>query len=312
MTGPAAPATAATRTVPHVAVQIITFRRQQGLAALLAALAKQEGRGTDYRLSVVVCDNDEALSARPVAQAAGVLYVTEPRRGIPMARNTALAATPPDVDFICFIDDDEVPPLDWLAALLAVQRQTGAGAVLGPVIPVFPAAAADSWVVRSGLLQRRRNSSGARISYGATNNCLVSWPFVRDHALSFDERMRFTGGSDFRFFRQALDRGLVIHWAEAAAIEEAFPPERLRLSWVLARQFRTGNTYGIHDRLEGGAGRFARRLATGLARIGLGSLMLPSLPFSPRYGGRALAHILRGAGMISGLFGAVYEEYKPR
>ena len=81
---------------------------------------------------------------------------------------------------------------------------------------------------------------------------------------------------------------------------------------MLARQFRTGNTYGIHDRLEGGAVRFARRLATGIARIGLGTLMLPTLPFSPRLGGRALAHILRGAGMVSGLFGAVYEEYRPR
>lgn len=306
------PAAAPVAATPHIVVLIITFRRQQGLAALLAALAAQEGRGTQFRLTVVVCDNDDALSARSVAVSGGAIYVAEPRRGIPMARNAALAATPADADFVCFIDDDEVPPADWIAALLAVQCQTGAGAVLGPVVPVFPAGASNTWIVRSGLLQRRRNPDGARISYGATNNCLVSWPFIRDQGLTFDERMRFTGGSDFRFFRHALDRGLAIHWAEAAAIEEEFPPQRLRVSWLLARQFRTGNTYGIHDRLEGGAGRFARRLATGFARIGLGTLMLPALPFSARLGGRALAHILRGAGMISGLFGAVYEEYRPR
>ena len=312
MTGASNLAPAPALLVPHIVVLIITFRRQHGLATLLEALANQRSRGTDYRLSVVVCDNDEACTARPVADSAGVLYVAEPRRGIPMARNKALAATPADADFICFIDDDEAPPTGWIAALLATQRQSGAGAVLGPVIPVFPPGTENSWAVRSGLLQRRRNPDGGPINYGATNNCLVSWPFVRDQGLRFDERMRFTGGSDFRFFRQALDRGLTINWAEAAAIEEAFPAERLRLSWVLARQFRTGNTYGIHDRLEGGAVRFARRLATGIARIGLGTLMLPALPFSPRLGGRALAHILRGAGMVSGLFGAVYEEYRPR
>jgi glycosyltransferase involved in cell wall biosynthesis len=297
---------------PHVAILLITFQRQAGLAALLAAIAKQTGLGSNYRISVVVCDNDAAQSARTVALAAGATYVSEPRRGIPFARNAALDAVPEDADFICFIDDDEAPPPGWMSALLAVQRQTGAGAVLGPVVPVFPVGSESRWAVRSGLLQRRRNRDGARIYYGATNNTLVSWPFVRDHGLRFDERMRFTGGSDFRFFRLAMARGLTIHWAEAAMIEEAFPPERLRLSWVLARQFRTGNTYAIHDRLEGGAGRLVKRFGTGVARIALGIVMLPALPFSARRGGRALTHILRGAGMISGLFGGVYEEYRPR
>ena len=307
---PRTPAPAADR--PHVAIVLITFRREAGLAALLAALAGQAGRQSDYRLSIVVCDNDEAQSARPVALAAGATYVCEPRRGIPVARNAALDAVPADTDFICFIDDDEVPPPGWLSALLAIQRQTGAGAVLGPVVPVFPPGSEKSWVVRSGLLKRRRNPDGGRIHYGATNNMLVSWPFVRDHGLRFDERMRFTGGSDFRFFRLAMAKGLTIHWSEAAVVEEAFPPERLKPSWALARQFRTGNTFAIHDRLEGGAGRFVKRFVIGLSRICLGVLLLPTLPFSARYGGRALTHILRGAGMISGLFGGVYEEYRPR
>lgn len=297
---------------PHVAVLLITFRREAGLAALLAALAGQAGLGSDYRLSIVVCDNDEARSARAVVLASGASYISEPRRGIPIARNATLDAVPADADFICFIDDDEVPPAGWMSALLAVQRQTGAGAVLGPVVPVFPLGSESNWVVRSGLLKRRRNPDGGRIYYGATNNTLVSWPFVRDNGLRFDERMRFTGGSDFRFFRLAMKMRLAIHWSEAAAIEEGVPPERLRLSWVLARQFRTGNTYAIHDRLEGGTARLARRFGTGLARIALGLLLLPALPFSARHGGRALSHLLRGAGMISGLFGGIYEEYRPR
>ena len=125
MTGASNLAPAPALGVPHIVVLIITFRRQQGLATLLEALANQRGRGTDYRLSVVVCDNDEACSARPVADSAGVLYVAEPRRGIPMARNKALAATPADADFICFIDDDEAPPTGWIAAYEARNVQIG-------------------------------------------------------------------------------------------------------------------------------------------------------------------------------------------
>lgn len=297
---------------PHVAVLIITFRRPQGLADLLAALGRQQGQGHEFWLNTVVCDNDEAQTARSIAANAAAIYISEPRRGIPIARNAALDTVPPGMDFVCFVDDDEIPPVDWLQQLLTTQSRTGAGAVLGPVVPVFPPDAECSWLVRSGMLTRRRNPDGTRIYYGATNNMLVSWPFIHDHGLRFDERMRFTGGSDFRFFRQALDRGLAIHWSDAAVIEEVFPPDRLRLSWALARQFRTGNTYAIHDRLEGGVARFVKRLLTGFARIALGVLMLPTLPFSPRLGGRALVHLLRGAGMVSGLFGGVYEEYRPR
>lgn len=297
---------------PRLVVLIITYGRPKGLADVLAALGTQLGQGDDFTLGVVVCDNDAGGSAEAAAIAAGATYVVEPRRGIPLARNAALDAVPEGTDFVCFLDDDEIPPSDWLRQLLATQSATGAGAVLGPVVPVFPPSAASSWLVRSGMLSRRRNPDGARIFYGATNNMLASWSFIRDHGLRFDERMRFTGGSDFRFFRQAMDRGLAIHWSEGAVIEEVFPPDRLRLGWALARQFRTGNTYAIHDRLEGGAGRFLKRLATGFARMGLGVLLLPTLPFSPRLGGRALVHVLRGAGMVSGLFGGVYEEYRPR
>jgi hypothetical protein len=39
--------------------------------------------------------------------------------------------------------------------------------------------------------------------------------------------------------------------------------------------------------------------------------MTPALLFSPYYGMRAIVHMLRGAGIIAGVFGHAHLEYSP-
>ena len=67
---------------------------------------------TSSRRRFVVVDNDADESSRAVVTAAKlpwpVVYVVEPERGIPFARNRAVREAA-DSDFVVFIDDDEIP-----------------------------------------------------------------------------------------------------------------------------------------------------------------------------------------------------------
>ena len=84
---------------PTLAVCIATYRRPTGLFALLGALDVQGFSDDPPNVRVIVVDNDTHESARDVCeQARGWLrhpidYVTEPRKGIPHARNAALATS---------------------------------------------------------------------------------------------------------------------------------------------------------------------------------------------------------------------------
>ncbi len=302
----------------HVTVCIITFRRQAWLGRLLDALRVQgHDGGPEYKLAVIVVDNDVEESARHVAESFAckgdfdLLYKVEPRQGIPIARNAALDAVPPDADFICFLDDDEWPSKNWLTELLRVQAATGATCVWAPVDPCFPADA-PAWIIKSGIFAPSKFLNGARIKYAGTNNVLFSATFLRETGLRFDERLRYWGGDDHLFFYKAGKLGLRIHWAEKAVVYEEIPANRLTWAWMLQRQYKVGNTYAVSERLIGTPRELISRFFAGLARMALGIVMLPLWAFGAHNGLRAIRHVVRGAGMLGGLFGNYYEEYLPK
>jgi hypothetical protein len=105
--------------------------------------------------------------------------------------------------------------------------------------------------------------------------------------------------------------GLTIRWADAALVYDSIPRDRLSWSWIIRRQYRLGNTYAVSERILGRRHLLIRRSIVGLARIGVGILMLPLLAASPSYGMRGASHLLRGAGMLVGLMGHSLEEYSP-
>jgi glycosyltransferase involved in cell wall biosynthesis len=301
----------------HIVVAVLTFRRPDGIGKLLEVLRAQvHNPERPFRLTVLVVDNDAAGSARTTvvgfadAGAYRLIYVVEPEQGIPLARNRAIDTAPADTDLFCFLDDDEWPVDGWLDAMLAVRERTGADCIYGPVEPVYPADP-PHFFVRSRVFDRRRNRDGARIGYAASNNVMIDYRYMQAHGLRFDERMRFTGGTDYLFFNQAVRGGMKICWADAALVYDMIPAGRMTWKWLLQRQYRLGNTFAVRDTLYGTSGEKLRRLVYGAARTCLGVAMLPALVVSPRWGMRALTHVFRGAGMVSGMLGHAYQEYAP-
>src|SRR6516165_2092579 len=104
----------------HISVCICTYKRHALLERLLRDVVKQETEG-EFGYSIVVADNDRDESASWVTHRVAltspvaIRYCVEPRQNIAMARNMALANA--SGDFIAFLDDDELPPRDWLLSL---------------------------------------------------------------------------------------------------------------------------------------------------------------------------------------------------
>jgi hypothetical protein len=138
---------------------------------------------------------------------------------------------------------------------------------------------------------------------------------VFDSTGRFDDRFALTGGEDLQFFRRARSLGARIVWADEASVEEWVPASRANLRWLLNRAYRGGTTLGQVDRDRPDV-FIARpmRVLRGLGRVVQGALLTPVALVALRDRHvrlvRALQLIWRGTGMITGVLGRRYEEYR--
>ena len=263
---------------PVLSICVPTYRRPEGLFALLGALDAQEVADASLEIRVVVVDNDEAASARAVVDDARswlrfpIHYLVEKRVGIPQARNAALAAALSS-DWIAFVDDDETPEPGWLAALLRTQRETGADVVTGPSLPRF-VESPPAWVLESRLFEPLRHATGAPLPTAYTSNVLARGSALRALDAFFDEGFTLGVGEDAELFARVAAAGGRIVWADDAIVYESVPPARATLRWMLARGYRTGAAAAATTRH--GPARIAMSaaiwIAHGLAAAAFGAL----------------------------------------
>jgi succinoglycan biosynthesis protein ExoM len=243
----------------------------------------------------------------------------EPRRGISHARNTAVACTGRNADFIAFIDDDEVPKPYWLDQLLDVQRLCAADVVSGPVLPYF-CDPVPEWVIRGRFFDEAfanpRYVTGHPIKLTATGNVLIRAEILREMNIPFDERLGLTGGEDIHFFRRVDRAGYKMVYAADALVYEWIPKSRTNVRWMLKRAYRLGNALSLSEAyLDPTIAVQLLRVAKGGGRLAQGLLLLlPALPMSLLLGRQAsirpLLHICRGTGMLAGLAGIRFEPYR--
>jgi len=318
-----------------VTVCACTYRRPQGLRALLDGLARQRFRATRApQLALVIADNEgsaeaeRACAAFRSASPLALRYVREPRRGIPWARNACLDHVPPESDFFAMIDDDEVPEPDWLDELLRAQAASGADVVQGAVVPRFPEAA-PAWMREGSFFgwpnQRLVEKSeapvdGQALGSAATNNVLVRCAAVRKLDLRFDTRVGLRGWDDALFFRALARGGARIVYAARARVVEIVPPERATLRYLLRVEYRQGNKKLPIKLLfrEPSAGERARLRARtalrGAAALGSGAWWIARASLAgaqrPRRFAIGALRVASGAGMLASVFGARYEHYR--
>ena len=298
-----------------------TYDRNASLAALLESFNELELPPRDaVSVSVLVIDNNRDGRAETVVRAASadapalpIRYVHETKPGVSHVRNRALDSCS-EADLIAFIDDDELPHPGWIVGLWERWRLTGAGAVFGPVKAVYPNGT-PNWVLSGDFHSIPIDRDGPRRITGATCNCLIHLPTVRELGLRFDPGLSTVGGEDTLFFDTLLQRGGRLENTTKAVTFEIVPLSRTRLDW-LKRRWRRG---GMTDALM-----FARRghlrrprlsaFGQGVARIVAGGGLF-ALAWLLSFGrmtpgvARRIYTVQRGRGMVDFAFDRRLEEY---
>ena len=307
----------------RLAVCVATRGRTNSLLVLLNALERiQAPVGT--QTVVVVVENDRYGSLREEVQRrsrAGhkFMYGLEPRMGIPFARNLALRlAMTEGADYIAFIDDDEVPEHNWLAALWDKVRTGQYDLVGGPVEP-FVSDTPRSWFSRQiwfGLLEQSDTSRKKAMCksleglehtiFVPTSNWMVRSDFVRQHALEFDESMGFSGGTDLKFYRELVRIGGRVGWTDAALVKEGLSHGRLTIGYQYrrARDQAVSNFHVRHPRIT--VPLFFRGLIYSLGKLITAFFWLILLPL---YRGKALLRSVKGFGQAVGRWHAIHNRY---
>jgi hypothetical protein len=213
------------------------------LRDLLAAIGDLTFRKNPIpEITIVIVDNDERGSAEQVCRSVvlpcTIRYAVESMRGITYARNRAIAESG-SVDFIAFIDDDEVPSPRWLDELLWTQAKFGADVVSGPVAPRYASDIAP-WVKQGGFFEGKIDQTGTVRETCATNNVLIRTHVLRS-VPSFDHTFALSGAEDTNFFLRVKQAGFIIVWSQEAVVSELVPPDRANVAWILRRDYQTGN-----------------------------------------------------------------------
>lgn len=301
----------------RITIGVPTYRRPDDLRALLPMLAAQarELAALGYRVDVLVVDNDPAGSAAEVVAAApGARYVQEPSPGIAAVRNRALDETAGS-ELLAFIDDDERPHDGWLRHLVDTWEAERAAAVSGRVLAEY-AGELDPWLRAGDFFVRRSLPTGSPIDVAATGNLLLDLDQVRACGVRFESSLGLGGGEDTLFSRSLTRAGHRMVWCDESAVVDQVPAERMTRNWVLTRAWSHGNGAVLTElRLTAAPaarlGIRVRGVLRGLLRVGGGAARWSwgIATRSLRHQARGARALLRGAGMVGGACGLVYQEY---
>ena len=258
----------------ETSVVILTYRRPDDLPRAIASVVAQQDVPSSYEILVVDNDPDGSAKAVVTAMAARnavpIRYVHEPRPGISHARNTGVEHAAGR--YLAFFDDDQEADPGWLSHLLDALQRFRADAVVGPVLPLFPADFGEIDAYRRGVYTRdARVPTGTPLRLWSIGNSIFDKARCFIEAEPFLPSLGRTGGEDTVFLRQLTRRGGKMVWCGEAVAREKVPPNRLEPEYLLRRAFRGAQTAtfvctAVKPRE---LGRALRLMATGCVQVAL-------------------------------------------
>lgn len=228
-----------------IAVCVPTYARPKMLATCLAHIAKA-ACPHGYRLHLIVVDNDVQGSAAPVFNQARLAmpfdthYVVESQRGYASVRNRLVQeALNVNAKYVAFIDDDELPPSDWLVHHMEALKTYQADISHAPVIPVAEGKEPDA---KELAILNNKSPTDTKKNHVSAGNVVFDIKLVADCGLRFDPFFNQIAGEDHDFFDRAKALGAKFVWVREAAIYEAQAPERQSLQYLVSRRYSGGIT----------------------------------------------------------------------
>lgn len=201
-------------------------------------------RPAGFDVEIVIADdsvNGKAMALIATLEDHSDLHlVNSAAQNISIARNTCMAHS--SGEYLAFIDDDEVPGRTWLVNLVHLAERSGADAVQGSVVGIYPSNA-PVWSKDLRPFDKSYGLSGARIEVGSTCNLLFRRSSLIARSLQFSAAFGKSGGEDTDFCFRLTTSGGVIVCSPAAVVYENVPLERLERRHLIRRYARGGHTY---------------------------------------------------------------------
>lgn len=238
--------------VCEFSIVICAHNRPQGVEELIGILQPQMAGHAAELIVVDSASNIEAAaqlremtSAFPQSK---LIRLDSP--GVSAARNAGLLAA--KAEWIAYIDDDEIPPADWIFQLrqLAARLPPECAACGGNVLPVFPAGMARElsrrWLDYLSMMNQEGEFDQTAAPKFLVGHCLVRARVLRDIG-GFDQRLgrdgsTLLGGEEVLLVKQLAARGWKIWHSSRIAVGHKIPVERLKRQWVRERAFWEGVT----------------------------------------------------------------------
>ena len=297
---------------PKIVVAICTYRRNEPLRTLLAALVMvAEATRKQAEVGVVVVDDNHDQRARAVADefqgrfALGLDYRTSGKGNISLARNLAVETASRHSDWVAMVDDDCEPEPNWLCAYLDVLAATGADCATGPMNLRVPAGS-PNWLHEQPFFDdvRFELTDASPMKVAATNNSIIRASFLRKYPeIRFLPELGKLGGEDMVFYRTAHAAGLQIRFAKSAGVWGNEPTERATFMHQLKYRFWLGNSMFVTNSYFGESkGRLFLRggkMAAAAMLRPFGRMLRLRSP-QWRYG---VASCASGLGLITGVLG---------
>jgi succinoglycan biosynthesis protein ExoM len=299
-----------------LAICIITYRREKGLARLLSSIAELIVPDGLEEIAAFVIDNDARESARETVAEfqknfpIDLVYGNEARRGIAFARNRALSLAK-GYDLVAFVDDDETVSREWLRELVQTQMAGNFDLVTGPLRPVYEMDP-PAWLKKMNYFEKKGYRLGNKVKATGSGNMLI-----RVRALQKEEVFlpvfNLMGGSDGYFVSDLFKKGAGIGWAEKAIAFDWIPASRMKVGWYLQRRFRFGVSNTLAARIFSEPYWFFKRVFIGGGRILFGLAQMPLFFFrgKPLFF-KGVGNVCYGAGNFWALLGKTYPEYSKR
>lgn len=232
-----------------ISVCIATYKRPELLEKLLFSLLNQKSID-EYKLEVIVMDNDVNKTAQPVINKFNDIIKNNSRfslkydmqsiKNIALTRNKTVELA--SGSYLFFIDDDEYTDEFCIYNHLKTLKEFNADISMGNVMPYFELNTAD-YIKKAYPYFRINCKNGNKTKYFITGNTMISLENLGKQFIKFNLKYGLTGGEDNELFSNLSRDGIKIVSCSSSVAYEFIPPDRANLRWLLRRVFRTGNNY---------------------------------------------------------------------
>ncbi|MBI4526604.1 MAG: glycosyltransferase [Deltaproteobacteria bacterium] len=184
--------------MPLVSVVVPVWNGEQTIAQCLASLLKMHFPAE--RREILVVDNGSTDNTAAIVKRFPVRYLTEERRGAPLARNRGIRASQGEI--VAFTDADCVVSRGWLQELFRAFDQGDVGGVAGEIFAYPPRTPAELYASRVRHLSPQKYLARPLLPFAVFAN-LAFRRSVFDQIGLLDEAMLTGEATDFctRFFR---------------------------------------------------------------------------------------------------------------